>query len=84
MRKDYDLHFTGKKIGGAVSLVMALLAKQDGFKIARVVTFNQPEVINKEYVAHLSKSLNYLMVADYNNSNTDSYFGPERFWTSND
>jgi hypothetical protein len=44
--KNYWLSMTGHSLGGAIAVIVGMLAKRDGFTVSKVVTFGQPKVTN--------------------------------------
>jgi hypothetical protein len=44
LKRDYKTYFTGHSLGGAIAVLLTMLAIQDGYDIERVVTFGQPRV----------------------------------------
>jgi hypothetical protein len=48
IERSYALTFTGHSLGGAMAVITAMLATQQGYHVDRVVTFGQPMVTNYE------------------------------------
>ena len=47
LSKDKRLNFTGHSLGGASSIIAAMLLELQGFNIGEIVTFGQPRITNK-------------------------------------
>lgn len=65
LKKDYTTFITGHSLGGAVASLIAIYAMEDGYRVAKIVTFGQPRFTTEQGVAKLG-SLPLTRVVDEN------------------
>jgi hypothetical protein len=53
LKKGYTTFITGHSLGGAVASLIAIYAMEDGYRVAKVVTFGQPRFTTTQGVARL-------------------------------
>lgn len=72
MHKDYILQLTGHSLGAILAIFMGKTFQQNGFKIIKVVTFGQPNIMLRNDYQNF-KTLNILRIIDIMDP-VDSFF----------
>ncbi len=91
IKKNCNIMFTGHSLGGAISVILAMYLKEEGYTIKKIITFGQPKITNLEGVnkcndlpilriVNLNDEITYLPPNDKIKINPKAnymHFGPE-------